>query len=123
MDTCIGIQPEFLETPQFRALSSTEKVLPLWNAHIDCLLIKESFSGNRTCVHSVGSGLEETCAKSCEESCEKVLSSYAEDVRTEKGVKIGDKLEQTLLRRCTRQCNFECGKPGKISDFYIPSRN
>ena len=123
MDTCIGIQPEFLETPRFRGLASAEKVEMLWSAHNDCFPRQESFSGNRTCVHTVGSVLEETCAKSCGESCQKVLSSYEQDVRTEQGVDIGGRLEQTLLRRCTRQCNFECRKPGKISDFYIPSRN
>eukprot|EP00210_Caulerpa_lentillifera_P001806 g1736.t1 len=105
--TCVGVIPEVLETPQFRGLSPSGKVEAI---------------DSSTCVVSKGQDLLESCKIACSTACERALGDYIKQLKSESGLDVANKDKERVMNRCQRQCKFECNKPGKISDFDIPSQ-
>eukprot|EP00803_Ostreobium_quekettii_P000585 evm.model.scf_882.3 EVM.evm.TU.scf_882.3 scf_882:7681-9827(-) len=107
VETCIGVVPESQETPQFRSLSSGEKVLE---------------SVNRDCSASENQELMPACAESCQKGCELAVAEYARSSIRERSLVIGSGDQRRVVRSCERQCKYECSKPGKAFDFQVPYR-
>lgn len=74
------------------------------------------------CRKKEGQDLKAVCAESCEASCNGTIEQYVADTQRATGLAVDEAVKARVLKSCVRNCRTECGKPGKVFNFIVPSR-